>query len=513
MGRAVAPQWVQNINTVCIVIGGPLLASLFTRWRARGWPVDIPQQFCDVPRADGSGLSGAAGGHPAGRTRRRARADFFWLFISYVLQSVGELLISPVGYAMIGASRRRQYQGVMMGSWMLVTGLASLFAGDFSGVVVAASGRLAADDESRQYATLFTQLARGQPGHRRDAVRVEAVAAAAHRRAGCGQHAAAALNIGRLMSTRRWVVPASFFSMVLGLCGLGTDWRAATKLWGAPAWIGEAVMTVAGSVWLLLAVLYALKWWRDGDAARAEIAHPIQCCFVALVPVTAMLVGIAVLPHSRPAALVLCCVGSVASLVFAAWRHGGLWRGDRSVNATTPALYLPIVATNLVSAMAAGALGWPELGQLFLGAGVLAWLTLESVIVSRLLMAEPMALPLRPTLGIQPAPPAVTLLAYTAVTTGPPDLIAHGLLGYAIVQALIVARLLPWIRQPFTPGYWAFTFGVTAIASATMRYAERGGDWVFTALAPVLFVVANVVVVGLFIATVWAALRGRLLPR
>ncbi len=44
-GYTIAPQWVQNINTVCIVIGGPWLAAVFARWRARGWPVDIPQQF------------------------------------------------------------------------------------------------------------------------------------------------------------------------------------------------------------------------------------------------------------------------------------------------------------------------------------------------------------------------------------------------------------------------------------------------------------------------------------
>jgi tellurite resistance protein len=314
------------------------------------------------------------------------------------------------------------------------------------------------------------------------------------------------------MNARRWVVPASFFSMVLGLAGLGTDWRAAAHWWGLPGWVGEAVMGIAAAVWALLMALYGLKWLRHRTEALAEIAHPIQCCFVALAPVTTMLVGIAALRYSRTAALVLCGLGTVAALAFGAWRHGGLWRGGRSVDATTPVLYLPTVAANLVSAMAAGALGWPELGQLFFGAGVLAWLALESVIVGRLLYAETMPLPLRPTLGIQPAPPAVTLLAYSSVTTGPPDLVAHALLGYALVQALVVARLLPWVRQPFTPGYWAFTFGVTAIASATIRYAERGGDWVFTALAPVLFVVANVVVVGLFIATVLAAVRGRLLP-
>lgn len=315
------------------------------------------------------------------------------------------------------------------------------------------------------------------------------------------------------MDTRRWVIPASFFSMVLGLCGLGTGWRVAARLWGLPAWIGEAVMLVAGLVWLALLVLYARKWLHSGDAARAEIAHPIQCCFVALVPVTTMLVGIAVLPHSRLAAQLLCGAGALGALAFGVWRHGGLWRGGRSVGATTPVLYLPTVAGNLVAAIAAGALGWPELGQLFFGAGILAWLVLESVVVSRLLTGEELPLPLRPTLGIQQAPAAVALLAYASVTIGPPDLMARALLGYAIVQALIVLRLMPWIRQPFTPSYWAFTFGVTAIAAGTMRFAERGGDAVFVALAPVLFGVANVVVGGLFVATAVAALRGRLLPR
>ena len=44
----------------------------------------------------------------------RAGADgksaFIWLFASYVLQSVGELLIMPIGYAMIGKLAPKQFQ-------------------------------------------------------------------------------------------------------------------------------------------------------------------------------------------------------------------------------------------------------------------------------------------------------------------------------------------------------------------------------------------------------------------
>src|SRR6476659_2117980 len=41
----IQPQWIQNINTVCIVVGGPLFSALFIRLRAKGWRIDIPMQF------------------------------------------------------------------------------------------------------------------------------------------------------------------------------------------------------------------------------------------------------------------------------------------------------------------------------------------------------------------------------------------------------------------------------------------------------------------------------------
>jgi len=151
----IQPQWIQNINTVCIVLGGPLLAALFTRMRVRGWRIDIPQQFAlslllmalaflILPL--GIKLAGADG-----------KSALAWLFWSYVLQSIGELLISPIGYAMIGKLAPRQYQGVMMGSWMLWTGLASLFAGDFSGMIPNPVGTTAGATNPG-YAKLFSGL-------------------------------------------------------------------------------------------------------------------------------------------------------------------------------------------------------------------------------------------------------------------------------------------------------------------------------------------------------------------
>lgn len=157
----IAPQWIQNINTVVIVVGGPLVAALFTRLRARGWNIDVPKQFSASLFLMGLGFLALPLG--IALADQRGLTAFVWILLSYVLQSLGELLISPVGYAMIGKLAPKKYQGVMMGAWMLLTGLASLYAGDFSKLLPEPVGSTALATNP-VYASLFTKLGAGAMG-------------------------------------------------------------------------------------------------------------------------------------------------------------------------------------------------------------------------------------------------------------------------------------------------------------------------------------------------------------
>jgi tellurite resistance protein len=308
-------------------------------------------------------------------------------------------------------------------------------------------------------------------------------------------------------------LPASYFAMVLGLVGLGNSWRLAVHHWNAPAAIGEAVMGAAFAVWLTLIFLYALKWITAPEAAMEELQHPIQCCFISLVFISTMVMTFAVGPYSRDLAFLMLASGMAGHLLFSLYRTGKLWRGGRDQGATTPVLYLPSVAGNFVSAIAASNLGLQAIAPFFFGAGLFSWLAIESVLLQRLYTHETLSLPLRPTLGIQLAPPAVACLAYLACTSGTPDLIAHMLFGYALLQALMLLRLLPWIsEQPFSAAYWAFAFGVIALPLAAIRMIDRGDTGLVAALAPVLFVGANVIIGTLAIGTVKLLLMGKLLP-
>jgi tellurite resistance protein len=307
-------------------------------------------------------------------------------------------------------------------------------------------------------------------------------------------------------------VPASFFGIVLGLAGLGNALRAATAAWHLPAAIGEALIAVATVVRAILTVLYGLKWVFRRQDATIKVLHPIQCCFIGRGSVSTMLIALAVLPYSRPLALVLFGAGGLFTLNFAVWRTGLLWQGGREPATTAPVLYLPTLTAGFIGAAAAAAFGYPAWGQFAFGAPLLAWLAIECVLPHRAYTLPEMPIALRPTLGIQLAPPAVGAVAYYAVNRGHAEVVVNALLGYGVLQALILLRLLPWLmKQPFTASYWAYTFAATALTTIPLRMIAHGQTGPATQIAQVLFLAANVVIALSALATIRLLLKGRLL--
>lgn len=135
-GFLVAPQWVQNINTIVIIFGGPLLSVVFTHLRERGININIPLQFSFALLMIGIGFAIL----PIGISLANAQGfvNFNWILASYVLQSLGELFISPIGYAMVGQLAPLRLRGLMMGSWMMLTGISAILSDHFSKMALGA---------------------------------------------------------------------------------------------------------------------------------------------------------------------------------------------------------------------------------------------------------------------------------------------------------------------------------------------------------------------------------------
>jgi len=315
------------------------------------------------------------------------------------------------------------------------------------------------------------------------------------------------------MSAPRASVPLSFFGIAVGLLATANAWRVAGRVWHLPPVVADGLSLLGLGAWLALLALAAHRAVVDGDGLRAELAHPVQSSFAALVPVSSLLAAQALLPFSRPLALVVLALALAAHAVVGLWLHGRLWMGGRAPELATAAMYLPAVAQNFVAAIVLAAFGWTGVAPLAFGVGMLSWLAIESVILRRASGGEPLPPALRPSLGIQLAPPVVGGVGYLAITTGAPDLFVQALFGYGLYHALLLARLLPWIRvQAFVPGYWGFSFGVAALPTLALRMVERGAGGVAAALALPLFVAANLVIALLVARTIALWAGGRLLP-
>ncbi len=308
-------------------------------------------------------------------------------------------------------------------------------------------------------------------------------------------------------------VPASLFSIVMGLAGLGAAWRAAARAYGVSAWLADGLLAVSAALFVGILAAQVVKALVERERFAAELRDPVQGSLAALGPAALLLLVPGVAVHFRDLALVLFWIGAASEVALGVWLVGGWLISPVSAESVTPAMYLPAVAGNLLAALAAGAVGRADAGWIFFGAGLVTWVVLAAVLLGRYLSAGELPRPLRPLLGMELASPAFALVAYQALDGPGPDATSRALLGCSLFVALVLLRLAGRFRDvAFAPSYWAFTFPLAALATGALRQASAAPGSVAGALALPLFVVANAVIAVIAFHTAVALARGTLLP-
>lgn len=133
LGMFIAPQWTQIISTIVIIFGGPILCMLFTLLRKRDLRIEVPQQFQLALVL--IGLSFGLLSMGIYYCDARGYTNFNWIATSSISQSIGELLIAPIGFAMIGQLAPVNLRGIMMGNWMMLIGLGAITANYISQII------------------------------------------------------------------------------------------------------------------------------------------------------------------------------------------------------------------------------------------------------------------------------------------------------------------------------------------------------------------------------------------
>ncbi|GII23233.1 TDT family transporter [Planosporangium mesophilum] len=309
-------------------------------------------------------------------------------------------------------------------------------------------------------------------------------------------------------------ITPNMFGIAYGMAGLAVCWGYAAMLGLAPAVVADVLFILTAVVWLALVVGYLSQVPRRRGGWRAELTDPVLGPFVSLIPIVGMLLAIGLLPHASAAGRWLFAIFAAATTVLAGWMTGQWIVEDLDLDTLHSGYVLPAVAGGLIASIGAALAGWTGLAHAFMGLGVLSWLLIGSVIMARLMFRAPLPRPLKPTLAIEVAPPALAGLAYLAITHGRVDLVALALGGFTALAVIVQLRLIPVYRRlAFGPAFWSFAFPYAAVATFALHWINYGRPVGYKIWAWVVLLAITAFIAALAAETTAALARRRFLPQ
>ena len=131
--------WYQSINSLFIILFAPMFAALWVKLGPKD--LSAPMKFALGLALAGLGfavmipISNQILTHSTSGATDVLKVSSWWLVISYLFQTLGELSLSPVGLSSMTKLAPRKFVGQMMGIWFLAASVGNLIAGLVGGHV------------------------------------------------------------------------------------------------------------------------------------------------------------------------------------------------------------------------------------------------------------------------------------------------------------------------------------------------------------------------------------------
>jgi POT family proton-dependent oligopeptide transporter len=135
-GWEVPVLWLQAVNSLFVILFAPVFAMLWVAAERRGINISSPAKFAFGLFCAGLGfLVMVAAANKVISGAGAVKVSMMWLTVSYLLQTFGELALSPVGLSSMTKLAPRKFVGQMMGVWFMAAALGNLIAGIVGGHV------------------------------------------------------------------------------------------------------------------------------------------------------------------------------------------------------------------------------------------------------------------------------------------------------------------------------------------------------------------------------------------
>jgi POT family proton-dependent oligopeptide transporter len=131
-------SWFQSINPLAIIILAPFMSVLWGKLAKSNLEPSSPLKM-----ALGLGLVGLGYvviAYAVHGVDSQAKIAMFWLFALYIIHTLGELCLSPIGLSMVSKLAPLRLSSLLMGTWFLANAAANKFAGTLSALIPPGAG-------------------------------------------------------------------------------------------------------------------------------------------------------------------------------------------------------------------------------------------------------------------------------------------------------------------------------------------------------------------------------------
>lgn len=122
LGHIIPAADFSSLNNFFIFTVGPFLSLLWIKMQKKGYPMSTPAKIASGVLLMGIGYLVLVAGIGFS-SKTTGLMGVSWLVLSYFFQTVGELMVGPVNYAMVGEFVPAKLEGTMMGISQLSTGI------------------------------------------------------------------------------------------------------------------------------------------------------------------------------------------------------------------------------------------------------------------------------------------------------------------------------------------------------------------------------------------------------
>lgn len=305
-------------------------------------------------------------------------------------------------------------------------------------------------------------------------------------------------------------LPISFFAIVMSLTGLTIASHKLEQTLGLHSTLSTLLFWLSAAIYVLIVFAYLAKMALHPASVTWEWAHPVRISFFPSSSISALLLSIAALNIDQTLSLILWVLGAGMHFLFIVvvitkWINNSRYQ----VEHLNPVWFLPVVGSILVPI--AGLHHAPaDISWFFFSVGIVFGIMFLGMVINRLIFYPMLADPLKPTLFILIAPPAVGFIAWSKLI-GDLDPFGRILFFSAFFFFILVSsQLVKLIRRPFVFTFWAMAFPVAALTISSFLMAEMSGALVYLWIAYGLYAILAGIILLLAIRTLVAMARGEI---